>query len=164
MFDIEMFSFVYEEVLSCGGVAQEPEFHPEGDVYNHSMQTVKHAFRESRDLDLVMAALLHDVGKVKGSKGHEQYGIEMLNGFVSVKTLWLIENHMRVWYYINGEMKRWKKAVELAEHPWLPQLIQLARWDKMGRNKNVRVNFTRVQLIDAFSTLLETRWKNLREQ
>ena len=47
----------------CRGIEQHPVWHPEGDVFNHSLQTVKCAFRESDDIDLIVAAMLHDVGK-----------------------------------------------------------------------------------------------------
>jgi len=119
---------------NLNGIIQQKEYHPEGDVLKHTYQVFKWAIRESGDLDLILAALLHDVGKATYSNSHEKDSVKMIEGFSSCKTVWLVKNHMRIWTYINGEMRGLKKCIELANHCWLPELIQLARWDKKGRN------------------------------
>lgn len=120
----------------CRGVEQMEKHHPEGDVLNHSLQCLYMAFRESSDIDLVLAAMLHDIGKIENSKGHEKIAIDWLSNICSVKTLWLIHHHMRVWDLLLGRMKRKGKINELIGHAWLPELIHLARLDKMSRNQN----------------------------
>ena len=130
-----MFDPLFDLVEDCRGVLQESEYHPEGDVYVHSLQCVQIALKESIDPDAIIAALVHDIGKKKGSLGHEDYAVGMLQDLVSPKTLWLVEQHMRVRYYLDGTMKRLGKVKELMNHPWLPELIQLARWDHMARKK-----------------------------
>jgi len=156
MCNIEPFSIdntkeIFFHLENCQGVKQHEKWHPEGDVFIHSLQTVKWAFRETDDVDLILAALLHDVGKQVNKLGHEQEGCELLKDCTTPKTLFLIENHMRVWYYINGEMKKLSKCKELAEHPWLPELIQLARFDKKGRNPNVKVKYDKDDLIERLN-------------
>ena len=151
VFTLDNTKEIFFHLENCQGVEQHKEWHPEGDVFDHALQTVKWAFRETDDVDLILAALLHDVGKQVKSLGHEQYSCELLKGCVSTKTLFLIENHMRVWYYINGEMKKLSKCKELAEHPWLPELIQLARFDKKGRNPNVKVKYDKDDLIERLN-------------
>ncbi|UCF80494.1 MAG: CCA tRNA nucleotidyltransferase [Acidobacteriota bacterium] len=60
---------VLPEISSMKGVEQPPAFHPEGDVYTHTrlmleiFGTAKKFRSESKRRILVMAALLHDVGK-----------------------------------------------------------------------------------------------------
>ena len=139
----------------CRGVEQMDVHHPEGDVFAHSLQVLRCAFRESNDTDLILAAMLHDVGKAEESKGHEKLAVEWLRGHVSVKTLWLIEHHMRIWYLILGEMKRRKKVRDLIEHPWLPELILLARWDKMGRSPGAQVGYDRAEIVDRLNRCVE---------
>jgi poly(A) polymerase len=52
---------VLPEVAAMKGVPQPPEFHPEGDVFEHTVRTLD-ALR-SPNLVLAFGALLHDVGK-----------------------------------------------------------------------------------------------------
>ena len=127
------------------------EYHPEGTVFEHSLQVLYKAFRETNDTDLIIAAMLHDVGKAVESNGHEQAAIEMLDEYLSAKTKWLIEQHMRIWTLIKGEMKKLSKVRELIEHPFLPELILLARWDHMGRNPNKKIEYDKEDIINRLN-------------
>lgn len=133
------------------GVEQKEIHHPEGDVFTHSLQVLSLAFRETKDTDLILAAMLHDIGKAFDDKGHDKIAIEVLDPLVSTKTLWLIENHMRFWYFILGEMRKLSKVQELANHGWLPELALLARWDKMGRNPNRKIKYDRDKIIERLN-------------
>lgn len=53
---------VLPEVEAMKGVRQPPQFHPEGDVWTHTMILLDN-LPEQRESELAMAALLHDVGK-----------------------------------------------------------------------------------------------------
>lgn len=128
-------------------VIQRKDYHPELDAFNHSMQVVHHALRESNDIDLILAAMAHDIGKAINPIGHEDIAVGMLKGLVSEKTLWLIENHMRVRYFLNGEMRKLSKVQELASNQWFTSLILLNRWDNMGRNANFNSQYDRVKLL-----------------
>lgn len=50
------------EVEEMKGVPQPPQFHPEGDVYEHTLLALKELPEESSET-LVYATLLHDIGK-----------------------------------------------------------------------------------------------------
>ena len=140
---------LFDTLEMCRGVKHSSEHHPEGDVFIHSLQVLSKAMRETKDLDLIIAAMLHDVGKKVDSKGHEDYALQMLNGLISEKTAWLIGNHMRVWTLILGEMRKRSKVMELYNHEWFPDLVMLARWDKMGRVAHWVPKYDRVKLIDT---------------
>lgn len=142
---------LFTTLEQCQGVKQAKEHHPEGDVFVHSLQVLKWAFKESDDTDLILAAMMHDIGKMENSNGHEKIAVEMLQPYLSPKSLWLIEQHMRVWYLILGEMRKSSKVKELAEHPWLPELVLLARWDKLGRNPNHRVKYNKDLIIEKLN-------------
>lgn len=150
---IEEFDPLFRTLEKCRGVEQMEEHHPEGDVFIHSLQVLKWAFRESNDIDLIIAAMLHDVGKQIGSRGHEQYAVKMLKGFISPKTAWLIENHMRFWYFILGDMKKLSKVKELGSHVWFKDLAILARWDKLGRKKNQQIDYDRIEILDRLKNV-----------
>lgn len=156
VFTMETMEPLFVTLEQCRGVSQMEKHHPEGDVFTHSLQVLKWAFRESHDTDLVLSAMLHDVGKIENSRGHEKIAVGMLQPYVSVKTLWLIENHMRIWTLIKGEMRKLGKVKDLSEHPWLPELVLLARWDKMGRNPRARVQYDREYIVNRLNDCAES--------
>jgi len=62
--DLGLLAAVLPEVAAMRGVAQPPQFHPEGDVLEHTLMMVEMIPRRLRgSLVLALAALLHDVGK-----------------------------------------------------------------------------------------------------
>jgi len=128
--------------------------HPEGSVFNHSLQSLYRAFRESNSPDLILAAMLHDVGKALNKLGHDKIGAEIIKPYVSVKTHWLVEQHMRIWSLLLGEMKRYQKVQDLINHPWLPELIHLARIDKMARVPNRQVPYDREKITERLNSLV----------
>lgn len=89
----------WPELNALIGVPQEPNWHPEGDVWTHTMQVVdaaaeiaerEHLNKEDK-LTLIISALCHDFGKpgtteyIEGairSRGHEQAGVEPSRTFV----------------------------------------------------------------------------------
>uniref|UniRef100_A0A6M3ITL5 Putative HD domain-containing protein n=1 Tax=viral metagenome TaxID=1070528 RepID=A0A6M3ITL5_9ZZZZ len=158
IFDDKFMNPLFDLLESTRGVEQDIKRHPEIYVFEHSLQVLKQAFRESVDTDLILAAMLHDIGKKENSKGHEKVAVEWLNGLVSVKTLWLIEHHMRIWSLILGKMKKLGKVLELSGHPWIPELLLLARWDKSGRDPNMKVNYDRGEIMGRLNMCVEKRF------
>ena len=160
IFNEEIMSPLFSILEKCKGVEQMEIHHPEGDVFKHSLQVLWWAFKESIDTDLILAAMLHDVGKAIISKGHEKECIPILEPFLSAKSLWLIENHMRIWTFVKGEMKKLSKVQKLASHPWLPELVYLARWDQLGRNARKKVTYDRQDIIDRLNKCVDIHFEN----
>ena len=138
----------------CKDIEQDPVWHPEGDVLTHSLQTFKIAYKESNNIDLVLAALLHDVGKQIKKLHHAKESVKLIEGLVSDKTLWLVQHHMRIWSFLLGEMRKYMKVQEYYNHKWLKDLIMVARWDKMGRNPNIKVEYNREVIEKQLRSLL----------
>lgn len=151
---LEHIGRIFTPLERCRGVEQMVEHHPEGDVFAHSLQVLRIAFRESQDPELILAAMLHDVGKAVDSHGHEDYALKILGDNITEKTSWLIKNHMRFWYFVLGEMKKLSKVRELAEHKWLGDLTALARWDKCGRKAGAKVVYDRVDIVNRLNSLI----------
>jgi len=92
---------VLPELAATIGVQQNPAWHPEGDVFEHTMQTVDAAARftyknTDEKLLLLLTALCHDVGKpvvtklidgIWRSRGHEEEGIEPARSLLKRITL-----------------------------------------------------------------------------
>ena len=161
IFTEELMEPYFQALENCRGVPQVDRHHPEGDVFNHSLQVLRWAFRESIDTDLILAAMLHDVGKAFETKGHEEKAVEMFGDHMSAKTKWLVEQHMRIWHLLDGEMRRLGKVRELVDHPFLPDLILLARWDKMGRDPKRVVPYDRDDIIEKLNRCVEKRYKEV---
>ena len=61
---------VVPEILALDGVAQPPEFHPEGDVLTHTL--IMLGLMRNPSKELAMAVLLHDVGKPRTFKSADR--------------------------------------------------------------------------------------------
>lgn len=80
---------ILPEVAAMRGVAQPPEFHPEGDVWEHTLRLLERLREPS--IELALAALLHDVGKPPTQtfedrirfSGHEAKGEEMARAMLT---------------------------------------------------------------------------------
>jgi tRNA nucleotidyltransferase (CCA-adding enzyme) len=87
----------FPEVDALRGVPQEPEWHPEGDVYVHTLMVLDEAEalrtgEEEEDLALLFGALCHDFGKpattrtIDGritSYEHDALGVPLAEAFLS---------------------------------------------------------------------------------
>ncbi len=156
---LDNIDILFEYLEKLEGVTQREDYHPEGDAFNHSLQVLYHAFRETKNLDLTLAAMLHDIGKAENTLGHDKIAVENLKDYVSVKTLWLIEHHIRVKMLLNGEMKKLSKVKALIEHPWFPELILLNRWDQMGRNPHRVIKYDKEHIVSRLYKCIENHFK-----
>jgi len=140
---------------------QRPDFHPEGNVFEHTMQALDAAAgnieelpkEESKEkLIIVLSALCHDLGKVTTTDdqlhayGHEdeseKIAKKMLKRFTDdikiIKSVsLLVKHHMKPFAFIRegAKPKAYKRlAKKLALYTNMQQLALLARADSMGRN------------------------------
>ncbi len=63
------------------------------DRLEHSLQTATRAYRDDRDDEYVVCALLHDIGDTLGSYNHPDIAAAILKPFVSDANLWMVEHH-----------------------------------------------------------------------
>lgn len=59
----------------------------------HSLQSATRAFRNNEDLEMIMAALLHDIGDDLAPHSHDELAAAVLAPFVSEKVLWIVKHH-----------------------------------------------------------------------
>ena len=145
----------FPEVAALRGVPQDPFWHPEGDVWNHTMQTLDAAAglrpQAQEPLVFLLAALCHDLGKpactevIDGrvrSLRHEVLGtavarqlLERLTG--ETKLIRKVENlvllHMRPNQLAADQAgdKAWMKLLDQALCP--EDLLLLAEADRLGQ-------------------------------
>ncbi|MDC7221709.1 MAG: HD domain-containing protein [Spirochaetales bacterium] len=126
------------DVLST--VVQDKEFHPEGNVWEHTLETLK--YRKERPMNLSLGLLFHDLGKgsaqeVGGNRfnGHAQIGARQLRSIFEDwnlpeillgETIYLVENHM-----MPAAIDRlpYHKKKDVIEDPLFPLLLELYRCD-----------------------------------
>jgi len=124
------------------------ESHPEESALHHSIQAFIRARKESNDKEFWVAALFHDVGKLIEIHGHEKLSVEILQsfGYQNEKVLWLIENHMKMHWFLSGQLKRRGKIRSLLESPWISELIHLRRVDALSREIGIIPLFDEIEI------------------
>jgi poly(A) polymerase len=155
--DTALLAEVLPEVARMKGVAQPPQFHPEGDVWEHTLRLLAQ-LEAGCALPLAWAALLHDVGKPATFRranrirfdGHVEVGVaiaaEIFRRFrfsndESRQTLALIENHMRFADAPRMKASTLKRFFRLEE---FPQHLALHRMDCLAGSGNLdHWNFVR---------------------
>jgi predicted HD phosphohydrolase len=63
------------------------------DRYTHSLQTATRAWRDGRDEEYVVCALLHDIGDTLGTFNHPDIAAAILKPFVSEANHWMVQQH-----------------------------------------------------------------------
>lgn len=159
-YTLENFKFAFDFLETLKEVEQGIKNHPEINAFNHSLQVLELAFKESKNIDLIISAMLHDIGKVISTIDHDKIAIELLKNHVSVKTLFLIEHHIRIRNLLDGKMKRLHKIEYLINHPWLPELILLARWDILGRIPNRIMKYDKEDIIKKLNQCVKGHFKS----
>ena len=147
---------VLPEIAAMKGVEQPPEFHPEGDVWTHTLIMLD-GLREP-SLELALGVLLHDVGKPATFRiadrirfdGHVEKGVEiarqLLNRLrfphaVIEQVEALIANHMRFKDVPNmreSKVKRFLRMPGFGEHMELHRLDCLSSHGSLTNYEFVR--------------------------
>ncbi|MFN2511780.1 MAG: CCA tRNA nucleotidyltransferase [Pyrinomonadaceae bacterium] len=154
---------LFPEIKALEGVPQDPEWHPEGDVFVHTKLVVDGARDSIEDLTygkqvtVMLAALAHDFGKpattefLEGryrSRGHEEAGVGPTESFlnrlnihtlagydVRAQVIALVREHLKP-----GEFYKKREEVgdgafrRLARKCELDLLYRVAKADSLGRN------------------------------
>ena len=126
-------------LLPLDRVRQSMDTHPEGDVLYHCLQVFELTCdAQPWDEELLTAALMHDVGKGIDPRDSHQAGLRALNGYVTERTLWLIENLPSAHRIFEGTLGvRARRRLAIAAD-WA-ELDLLAASDREGRVPGRRV-------------------------
>jgi len=145
------------EVARMKGVEQPPQFHPEGDVWTHTLLLLAQ-LPPACPLSLAWGALLHDVGKpptfVRVDRirfnGHVEVGVAIAANICrrfrfsndeTRQTLALVQNHMRFADAQHMKVSTLKRFFRLEN---FPQHLELHRMDCLAGSGNLdHWNFVR---------------------
>src|SRR5262249_54336356 len=120
-------------------VSGSPVHHPEGDALYHSLQVFE-LMRDARpyDVELMLAALLHDIGKAIDPQDHVEAALEALEGLITERTAWLIRHHMDAHLLRAGKLgHRLRQKLEASED--FDDLMLLEECDSKGRQRGMPV-------------------------
>lgn len=102
------------------------------DRLSHSLQTATRAYRDGRDEEYVVCALLHDIGDTLGSYNHPDIAAAILKPFVSAENLWMVEKHgiFQGYYFFHHLGMDRHLREQFSEHPQYQRTIEFcARYD-----------------------------------
>jgi tRNA nucleotidyltransferase (CCA-adding enzyme) len=161
--DLHVIERLFPEVFALVGCEQEPEWHPEGDVWVHTLQVVDQARTRIADLPrpqaitVMLGALAHDLGKpattafIDGrirSIDHEEQGVAPATAFldrlnihtidgydVRHQVLGMTAQHLKpgMWFKVRDEVGDGAFR-RLAQKVDLELLARLAKSDCLGRS------------------------------
>ena len=165
LYQLGLLARILPEVVRLRGVAQPPEYHPEGDVWVHTMLLLD-KLPAGCSATLAWGALLHDVGKpatyqppnpvVPGDRirfnGHVEVGVRIAEEILSrlrfsnddtAQILALIKNHMRFGDVLQMKQSTLKRFLRL---PQFDEHLELHRLDCLSAHGDLTLyNFARAQ-------------------
>jgi poly(A) polymerase len=142
---------VLPEISAMKGVQQPPQFHPEGDVFVHTLLLLDNLPQPCPPA-LAWGALLHDVGKPPTFRvapdrirfdGHAEVGVKMaeqicqrlrFSGDDTEQVLALVDNHMRFGHATRMSESTLKKFLRM---PRFDQHLALHRADSLASHGNL---------------------------
>jgi len=149
MDDLNLLNEILPEVTAMKGVRQPENYHPEGDVFTHTLLTLSElsASRKSSDSwELAMAVLLHDIGKPVTFEvadrirfnNHDNIGADMsekicerlkMSNAEKERITWLVKMHL---YLRHAQQMRISKLKRLFAHEGYPELAELYKVDSLA--------------------------------
>ncbi len=135
---------ILPECEAMVGVPQPPEFHPEGDVWTHTLVALRSL--DSPSFVVALAVLLHDIGKPRTLEfadrirfhGHDKLGARMAEEISDRLRLsceekeavaWLVLRHL---VFLNADQMRESTLKRLFREPHIEELFQVIRADTLG--------------------------------
>ena len=86
----------------------------------HSLQSATRAYHNKEDTEMVVAALLHDIGDDLAPYSHSEMAAAVLRPFVSDKIYWIIKHHgiFQMYYYAHHLGGNRNARDEFKDHPY----------------------------------------------
>ena len=107
----------------------------------HSLQTATRALNDNASEEMIVAALLHDIGDELAPLNHAEYAATVLKPYVSEKTHWIIKKHgeFQMYYYAHhlGKDRNLRDKYKDHEH-YKDTLIFCENWDQVSFDPNFK--------------------------
>ena len=99
----------------------------------HSLQTATRALNDKVSEEMIVAALLHDIGDELAPLNHAEYAATVLKPYVSKKTHWIVEKHgeFQMYYYAHHLGKNRNLRDKYKDHNYYKDtLLFCENWDQ----------------------------------
>ena len=103
------------------------------DRLEHSLQTATRAHLDHADEEMVVAALLHDIGDLLSPHNHSELAAAVLRPYVSEKTWWIVRQHglFQSYYYAHHHGGDRHARDRYIDHLWYQDAVDFChRWDQ----------------------------------
>lgn len=150
-----LLKILFPEIEAMKGVEQSPDYHPEGDVYIHTLLVLEQIsnFKSHPSESLAYGCLLHDIAKPvcaqrEGGRvtfyGHSEKGAEMaveiLKRLKRSRAVWervayLVKNHLR---HTQAPKMRLSTLKRFLGEEGIEELLELTRIDALAANGDLQ--------------------------
>jgi predicted HD phosphohydrolase len=99
----------------------------------HSLQTATRALRDGADHEMIVAALVHDVGDELAPYNHTEIAAGILRPYVRAEVTWIVEQHglFQNYYYVHFRGGNRNARDQYRDHPWYEACKHFcAAWDQ----------------------------------
>ena len=99
----------------------------------HSLQTATRALRDGADEELIVAALLHDIGDELAPYNHAEVAAAILRPYVRPEVSWIVAQHglFQNYYYVHHFGRDRNARERLRDHPCYEACVHFcAAWDQ----------------------------------
>lgn len=99
----------------------------------HCLQTATRAEADGADEEMVLGALLHDVGDVLAPANHSQYAAAIIRPYVRDEVTWIVEHHglFQMYYYAHHVGGDPDARDRYRGHKWFEACASFCeRWDQ----------------------------------
>lgn len=99
----------------------------------HSLQTATRAEADGADEEMILAALIHDIGDDLSPYNHSQLAASIIRPYVRPEITWVITQHglFQNYYYIHFYGGDPNERDYLKDHPWYQTCIDFCdKWDQ----------------------------------
>lgn len=95
------------------------------DRLQHSLQSATRAYDNGEPEELVVAALLHDIGDDLAPFSHSELAAAIIRPYVSEKTWWIIKHHgiFQMYYYAHHTGGNRDARDQYTDHPWYQDTV-----------------------------------------
>ena len=107
----------------------------------HSLQTATRALRDKADDEMIVAALLHDIGDELAPLNHSEYAAAILKPYVTETTHWIIEKHgeFQMYYYAHHLGGNKNQREKYKGHKYYQDTVNFCEdWDQKSFDPNYK--------------------------
>ena len=107
----------------------------------HSLQTATRALNDEANDEMIVAALLHDIGDELAPLNHSEYAAAVLKPYVSKKIHWIVEKHgeFQMYYYAHHLGGNKNQRDKYKGHKYYKNTVDFCEnWDQKSFDPNYK--------------------------